>query len=106
MAFIKSSLEVTEACGNGLPSDYFPIFQYIKLPAEKKLEKIIHKHLNLYYSEFEKHRENFDPENVTDFFDTLILTQKEAIAAGEEDAKLLTDTHLVQTVVDLFGGKN
>ena len=44
-------------------------------------------------------------ENVKDFLDTLILTQKEAIAAGEEEAKLMTDTHLVQTVMDLFAGK-
>ena len=35
----------------------------------------------------------------------MILTQKEAIAAGEEEAKLLTDTHIVQTVMDLFGGR-
>ena len=44
-------------------------------------------------------------ENVKDFLDTLILTQKEAIEAGEEEATLMTDTHLVQTVMDLFDGK-
>ena len=44
-------------------------------------------------------------ENIRDFFDKLMLTQKEAIEAGEEEANTLTDTHLVQTVFDLFGGK-
>ncbi|XP_071808271.1 steroid 17-alpha-hydroxylase/17,20 lyase-like [Asterias amurensis] len=103
MAFITANTEATEAFGNGLPSDFFPILKYVKLPVDRRVNKLVQVYFKLFYSEFEKHRENFDPENVKDFFDTLILTQKEALAAGEEEAKLLTDTHIVQTVIDLFG---
>ena len=47
----------------------------------------------------------FTPENVRDFVDSLLLTQKEAKAAGEEEeANRLTDTHLAQTVFDIFSG--
>ncbi|XP_033627066.1 steroid 17-alpha-hydroxylase/17,20 lyase-like isoform X1 [Asterias rubens] len=102
LEFINVNNEVTAALGNGLLSDFFPIFEYIKLPYDIKFEGMLNTFFKLFYVEFESHREKFDPENVKDFLDTLILTQKEAIAAGEEEATLMTDTHLVQTVMDLF----
>ena len=43
-------------------------------------------------------------ENIRDFVDSLLLTQKENIEAGEEEADRLTDSHLIQTVSDIYGG--
>ena len=43
-------------------------------------------------------------ENIRDFVDSLLLTQKENIEAGEEEADRLTDRHLIQTVSDIFIG--
>ena len=43
-------------------------------------------------------------ENMHDLFDLLLLKQQEEIDAGEEKAKKLTDTHIVQIVMDLLIG--
>ena len=43
-------------------------------------------------------------ENVGDLFDLLILKQSEEKEAGEEQAGKLTDTHIVQIVMDLLIG--
>lgn len=61
MAFITANTEATEAFGNGLPSDFFPILKYVKLPIDRRVNKLVQAFFKLFYSEFEKHRENFDP---------------------------------------------
>ena len=37
-------------------------------------------------------------------FDSLIAAQKEAVAEGSSTAEFLTDTRVVHTVADMFGG--
>ena len=44
--------------------------------------------------------------NIRDFTDTLILARKEVEEdPNEDDVEKLTDTHIVQTLLDLFFGK-
>ena len=48
----------------------------------------------------------FIPDNIRDFTDSLILARKEA--EQEENVEMLSqlsDTHLRQTILDIFGGK-
>ena len=45
--------------------------------------------------------------NIRDFADTLILARQEAEEdLDEKDAGKLTDTHIVQTLLDVFLGKD
>ena len=45
--------------------------------------------------------------NIRDFADTLILARQEAEGdPDEKDAGKLTDTHIVQTLLDVFLGKD
>ena len=46
-----------------------------------------------------------NPDNIRDIFDALLLAQKEAKDEGSEHVDSLTDTHLTETISDLFGGK-
>jgi len=100
--WINANTELQNVFGNGLAADYFPIFRYIPTPTERKIRKLLKVLFDILYGELETHRKKFDPENVVDFIDSLLLTQKEAIEAGEEEAERLTDTFLVQTVSDIF----
>ena len=61
MEFINANNEVTAALGNGLLSDFFPIFEYIKLPYDIKFEGMLNTFFKLFNVEFESHREKFDP---------------------------------------------
>lgn len=52
---------------------------------------------------FKEHKETFDPDNIRDFTDSLILARKEA--EDEENTEILsqlTDSHLIQTITDIF----
>ena len=45
-------------------------------------------------------------DNIRDFTDSLILAKREAMEEeNEETMSQLTNTHLVQTLADIFGGK-
>ncbi|XP_022111323.1 steroid 17-alpha-hydroxylase/17,20 lyase-like isoform X2 [Acanthaster planci] len=103
LQWIDLNVEAQKAFGNGLLPDYFPALSFIPTQSEKKVCKIVGAMLDVFYGELKRHREQFDPDNVRDFFDSLLLTQKQAIEAGEEEADKITDTHIVQTVSDIFG---
>ena len=45
-------------------------------------------------------------ENIRDIYDSLLLAQKEAKDEGNDVVDSLTDTHLANTISDLFGGKS
>ncbi|XP_022081139.1 steroid 17-alpha-hydroxylase/17,20 lyase-like isoform X2 [Acanthaster planci] len=103
MEWISINQELSGVASTGLPSDILPIFRYLPTPKDRKFGRVLKQYHAMYYKELQKHRESFDTENIHDFFDSLLLTQKENIEAGEEGADRLTDTHLVQTVADIFG---
>ncbi|XP_022083521.1 steroid 17-alpha-hydroxylase/17,20 lyase-like [Acanthaster planci] len=101
--WIDLNTEFTKVFGGGIPGDFMTIFQYIPTPTDTKFRHLLKRVKQMYQEEFQRHRQTFDPENIRDFVDSLLLTQKENIEAGEEGADCLTDTHLVQTVMDIFG---
>ncbi|XP_038061785.1 cytochrome P450 2U1-like [Patiria miniata] len=103
LEWIQLNVDVQNAFGNGLIGDYFPALTFIQTPNEKRVRKLLADMLGVFHKELKAHKEKFDPENVRDFFDSLLLTQKQAIEAGEEEAEHITDTHICQTVFDIFG---
>ncbi|XP_038061776.1 cytochrome P450 2U1-like isoform X1 [Patiria miniata] len=103
LQWIQLNVDAQTAFGNGLIADFFPALSFIPTPSERKVRKIFAEMFGIFRKELKIHREQFDPENVRDFFDSLLLTQKQAIEAGEEEADQITDTHICQTVLDIFG---
>ncbi|XP_071791658.1 cytochrome P450 2J4-like [Asterias amurensis] len=102
MTYIDLRNTVMYQVGNGQPADYLPILKYIPIPSVLKFKRLLKSFHRFFYNEFNKHRERFDPENVGDLFDLLILKQSEEKEAGEDQAGKLTDTHIVQIVMDLL----
>ncbi|XP_072044018.1 cytochrome P450 1A1-like [Amphiura filiformis] len=102
--FIRKSREQSEAIGVGMLADYIPVLRFIPTQGVTKLEKVLGEYHGFLYAELKRHRESFDSENIRDIFDSLILTQKEAIDEESDLVDSLTDTHLTETINDLFAG--
>ncbi|XP_072046599.1 cytochrome P450 1A1-like [Amphiura filiformis] len=103
--FVRLSRETLEALGVGMPADFFPVLRFLPTPGIRKLKQLLEESFNFLCDELKLHRESFDPCNIRDIFDSLLLAQKETIDESSDLVDSLTDTHLVGTVGDIFGGK-
>ncbi|XP_072044009.1 cytochrome P450 1A1-like [Amphiura filiformis] len=100
--FIRMSRESFEALGVGMVADFIPALRFIPTPGVQKVKQIMKETLSFYYDELRLHRESFDPGNIRDILDSMLLAQKEILDEGGDLVESLTDTHLVGTVGDLF----
>ncbi|XP_072043996.1 steroid 17-alpha-hydroxylase/17,20 lyase-like isoform X1 [Amphiura filiformis] len=102
--FINMSKEGFEIIGRGFAADFIPIARFIpESAALRKHKKHLSQYLGKIHDYFRSHRETYDPDNQRDMFDSLIHAQEEAIDEGSEHISKLTDTHLCQTISDMFG---
>ncbi|XP_072044040.1 LOW QUALITY PROTEIN: cytochrome P450 1A1-like [Amphiura filiformis] len=102
-SFIRISRETFEALGVGMLADFIPVLRFIPSHAVTKLKQINDEFLGFLYAELKRHRESFDSDNIRDIFDSLLRAQKEAKDEGSDLVDSLTDTHLTQTIYNLFG---
>lgn len=91
--------------GIGILENIIPGLQYVWETQKMKEMKSISKELvhDFIGGKFREHQKSFDRSNIRDFTDTLILARQEA----EEDptetyVDKLSDTHLIQTISDIF----
>ncbi|XP_072044030.1 steroid 17-alpha-hydroxylase/17,20 lyase-like isoform X2 [Amphiura filiformis] len=101
--FVRMSRETFECLGLGMLADFFPVLRFLPTPGVRRLKQLRGEMFNFVYDELKLHRQSFDPGNIGDIFDSLLLAQKETIDEGIDLVESLTDTHLVQTISDLFG---
>ncbi|XP_072044008.1 steroid 17-alpha-hydroxylase/17,20 lyase-like [Amphiura filiformis] len=101
--FIRQSREALENFGVGMLADFIPVLRFLPTPGVRKMKQIIEESHNFLYDELELHRKSFDPCNVGDILDSLLLAQKETIDEGNDLGESLTDAHLVHTIGDIFG---
>ncbi|XP_071136102.1 steroid 17-alpha-hydroxylase/17,20 lyase-like isoform X2 [Mytilus edulis] len=102
---MKIDRDFTDIIGKGFVEDMFPIMY--KICSTKKyrtVKEIFDEMIAMIERKFREHEDTFDCDNIRDFTDSLILTRKEA-EQDEEMMSQLTDTHLRQTLVDIFRGK-
>ncbi|XP_071483426.1 steroid 17-alpha-hydroxylase/17,20 lyase-like [Diadema antillarum] len=102
LKYIKFSREMWERVGFGLVADIFPWARYISTSGTTLMNDIKSQYLAWSMPQMERHKATFDPDNLRDFCDFMLLAQKEAIESKHENIDNLTDTHLVQTVNDIF----
>ncbi|XP_070570909.1 steroid 17-alpha-hydroxylase/17,20 lyase-like [Ptychodera flava] len=95
--------EFTEIVGNGLITDVFPFMRYIPMKATRDLIRINEEALEFFKTKFRERKENYDKDNVQNLTDYLIHEQMKAVEEGVGDIEKLTDTHLIQTIGDLYG---
>ncbi|XP_072042977.1 cytochrome P450 2U1-like [Amphiura filiformis] len=100
--FMNMSKEGFDIVGQGFAADYIPIARFIPTPGLRKLKKLLGAYVGKIHDYFRRHRETYDSDNLRDMCDSLIHAQQEAIDEGSEHISKLTDTHLCQTISDLF----
>ncbi|XP_070546406.1 cytochrome P450 1A5-like [Ptychodera flava] len=93
-----------EALGNGLLADFIPIFRYITTKNVRELTELSDNWTKFVQSEIDDHKENVGEENASDFIYEILKTKKEAIAAGEDIADVLTDLNVNHSLADIFAG--
>ncbi|XP_078618186.1 steroid 17-alpha-hydroxylase/17,20 lyase-like [Branchiostoma floridae x Branchiostoma japonicum] len=101
---MKISKDMTETLGQGLLADVYPSLRLLPSPALTAFRKMTEQSLTIQQRHLEEHRETFDPSNLRDITDHMIKAQKDAEEEGIQDIHSLTDTHLRQTMNDVFVG--
>ena len=97
--------EVFELFNGGGPlEDFIPALRYFwETKRMKKLKECFDEIIKILQSKYMEHVKTFDKNNIRDFADTLILARQEAENdPNEHDVDKLTDTHIVQTLADIF----
>ncbi|XP_046575292.1 cytochrome P450 1A5-like [Haliotis rubra] len=69
------------------------------LTTVKRLKKYIEKRVEI-------HKETFNPENIRDVLDAILLSQLEDEEEEVEVSQRLTDDHVVHTILDMFNAGN
>nr|XP_002730849.1 PREDICTED: steroid 17-alpha-hydroxylase/17,20 lyase-like [Saccoglossus kowalevskii] len=100
-AFMDIINDFANIIGKGFVVDVIPWTAIFPTSAARKFDKVNNKYLGMIYKKFCEHRQKFDEDNLNDLIDYLLDAQRQA---KEENANIssLTDTHLVQTVSDMF----
>ncbi|XP_030835852.1 steroid 17-alpha-hydroxylase/17,20 lyase [Strongylocentrotus purpuratus] len=94
--------ELSETSGLGLAADYFSWAKYLPTSGARMIKKNLEKQFGFLRSQVEETREHYDPENINNFYSLLLKAQEDARKEGENVDKL-TDTHVFQTIADMFG---
>ncbi|KAL5005225.1 hypothetical protein ScPMuIL_018681 [Solemya velum] len=103
---MKENDDLNTAFGNGVLEDIVPLLHYFPTQRFRKIKKdvdVLTRKMG--YEKFKEHENTFDPDNIRDFTDCLIKARKEAEEEEEEGQEVvsnLTETHLVQTLMDIF----
>ncbi|XP_070542480.1 steroid 17-alpha-hydroxylase/17,20 lyase-like [Ptychodera flava] len=95
---VKFVQEFNESFGNGLLADFVPIFKYIPTNGLRVLKKTLSTWFSFIRSKVDEHKMKMQEERVSDLVDDFLKIQAE----GEDQADLLTDVNVRQTVSDIF----
>ncbi|XP_067683550.1 cytochrome P450 1A5-like isoform X2 [Haliotis asinina] len=82
------------------PLKWLPTPRFNKMVTTvKRLKKYIEKRVEI-------HKETFNPENIRDVLDAILLSQLEDEEEEVEHSQRLTDDHVVHTILDMFNAGN
>ncbi|KAJ8020303.1 Steroid 17-alpha-hydroxylase/17,20 lyase [Holothuria leucospilota] len=102
--YVKVRQDSREPVGNGLAADYFPFLRHFPTPAVKKLRQLMGQYFDAVNKELEEHRASYDGGEPKDLIDVIFQVRKELEDEGKEDMTMITDTHIRQTILDIFSG--
>ncbi|XP_048745587.1 steroid 17-alpha-hydroxylase/17,20 lyase-like [Ostrea edulis] len=103
-ALIKLNEDLLADFGSGLLEDIVPYLKDIYPTASwKKFVNTTEQLLNVIRAKFKQHMDTFRPGVNRDFIDSMLIARQEAENEGDEAVlQKLDDTHLIQTVADIF----
>eukprot|EP00058_Branchiostoma_floridae_P016376 XP_002601864.1 hypothetical protein BRAFLDRAFT_215356 [Branchiostoma floridae] len=100
---MKINKDTEEIVGQGLLADVYPSLRFLPSPSECILRTLYSTIDSSSHGLFQK-IVFFTVGNLRDITDHMIKAQKDAEEEGIQDINSLTDTHLRQTISDIFGG--
>ncbi|XP_061194480.1 steroid 17-alpha-hydroxylase/17,20 lyase-like [Saccostrea echinata] len=103
-ALLKLDEDLIKELGSGVLEDVFPYLKDIYPTAKwQKLIEGTDQLLGILRAKFKQHVDTFEPGVNRDFIDSMLLARQEAENEGDEASlEKLDDTHLVQTISDIF----
>lgn len=101
--WMKISKEANDLAGSGLLADFLPIFKHIPTPASSKIKALFREFFDKIDKEVAEHAEKYDGGDPKDLIEMLFQSRQEIKDEGTEDMSLITETHIRQTVADIFG---
>ncbi|XP_050395928.1 cytochrome P450 1A1 [Patella vulgata] len=94
--------EATNDFGNGFFEDVFPPLRRYPTAKFRKIMSTFAYFQNFINDEFNKHFENFSEDNMNDITDFLLNARKQAVLEDPAVESIITNSHLSQTVKDIF----
>ncbi|XP_052704584.1 steroid 17-alpha-hydroxylase/17,20 lyase-like [Crassostrea angulata] len=101
---LKIDNDLIDKLGTGVFEDIIPYFKDI-YPTKKwqMFLSMVDEMLTVLRRKFREHVETFQPGVNRDFIDSMLIAKQEAKDEGDEAAlEVMDDTHLVQTISDIF----
>ncbi|XP_077869766.1 steroid 17-alpha-hydroxylase/17,20 lyase-like [Saccoglossus kowalevskii] len=102
---VKITDEMTVGIGNGLLADFIHWAKYLPTAGPRTVADITRRFTALLRRKLHEHYITYNKGNIRDFTDRLIKARNDAIEDNTEHIDSLTETHMVQTLSDMFGGK-
>lgn len=87
---------------NGQKLQIIPWLKYLPIGLMKEVHECTTLRDRFCIKQIKEHRETFDGENIRDLTDALIKVMKDAEDEGSDVKKLLSDKHMILTLMDLF----
>ncbi|KAJ8045773.1 Steroid 17-alpha-hydroxylase/17,20 lyase [Holothuria leucospilota] len=100
--WMRLSQEGIEVGGNGLAADYIPFMKYIPTPAVAKVKSLLKESSDAINRELEEHHASYDGGEPKDLIEMLLQVRQEMEDEGSEDMTMITETHIRQTVANIF----
>nr|XP_054773874.1 cytochrome P450 1A1-like [Lytechinus pictus]XP_054773875.1 cytochrome P450 1A1-like [Lytechinus pictus] len=99
--WVKMADEFNEQFGLGLAADFFPWAKYVPSSGPRFIKNSSKGFFAMMRALADESRKKYDSENINDFYSLLLKAQDDARKEGENVDKL-TDTHIFQTILDIF----
>ncbi|XP_071478388.1 steroid 17-alpha-hydroxylase/17,20 lyase-like [Diadema antillarum] len=100
--WMKINEEINEGFGLGLAADFFSWAKYLPTSGPKLLRDTVATFFVFLKEQLSGLDKTYDPENIDNFYHLMLKAQDDARKEGENVEKL-TDTHVFQTIADIFG---
>ena len=87
---------------SGQKLQILPLLKYFPTQLMTEVKEVVTFRDSLVKNQVKEHRETFDRENIRDLMDAFIKATMDAGEEGSEVKKLLTEDHMMLSIMDVF----
>ena len=97
------SSDVVRLFASGQKLQILPLLKYLPIKLVKEINAALLGRERLFGKKIKEHRDTFDNENIRDLTDAFIKATEEAEDEDSKVKKLITEEHMMMSIVDVFG---